>query len=181
MLMSDVKRQAQIDHILEELAKKRSLSEVCKNDEGMPKLTTFLGWVAKDAELAELYARAREAQITTLLEETLEVAESATDDAYVTTDSSGKRVAKINGRAVRRAQLIIETRERFAKMMMPDRFNTNRTDITSGGKALPAPVQQNDNRIQALLVLAAQRAAALGQGPTPAIDVTPLSIDDVMQ
>jgi hypothetical protein len=180
MLMNDVQRKAQIDHILEELAKKRSLTAICAEDRGMPPVTTFLGWVAKYPEVAEGYACAREAQITGLLEETLEIAESATDDAYIVDNGRGK-VAKIRGRAIRRAQLIIETRERFAKMMMPDRFNTNRTDITSGGKALPAPVQQNDNRIQALLVLAAQRAAALGQGPTPTIDVTPLSIDDVMK
>lgn len=171
-------KEQQIDHILDQIAEKRSLSEICKSDAGMPKLTTFLGWVAKSPDLSERYAHAREAQLTALLEETIDIAEDATDDAYITTDSSGKKVAKINGKAFKRAALMIEARERFAKMMLPDRFNTNRTDITSGGKALPAPVSQNDNRIQALLVLAAERAKQLVAVPHT-IDASP-SLDDLM-
>jgi hypothetical protein len=172
-------KDEQIDHILDQLAKKRSLSAICAEDEGMPLLTSFLAWVRKDASLEQRYRDAREAQLTSLLEETLAIAESATDDCYITTDASGKKVAKIKGRAFKRAQLMIETRERFAKLMLPDRFNTNRTDITSGGKALPAPVMQNDNRLNALLLLAAERAKALTMG-APMIDATPLALDDVM-
>jgi hypothetical protein len=180
MLMSDIEKQARIDHVLRELEKKRSLTDICKRDKAAPSMAAFLAWVAKDATLADRYACAREVQITALLEETLDIADSASDDIEVYIDKvRNKPVAKINGPCVRRAQLQIEARERFAKMMLPERFAMNRTDITSGGKALPAPVQQNDNRIQALLVLAAERAAALGQ--PKAIDVTPLSIDDVMK
>ena len=46
--------------------------------------------------------------------------------------------------------------------------------MTSAGKALPAPVTHNDNRIQTLLTLAAQRMAQ----PT-LIDARPADSDDL--
>ena len=162
--MSDEEKAKRIDHVLEQLVKKRSLSAICAEDEAAPSMSAFLAWVAKDATLAERYVRAREVQIIGLLEETMEIAESATDDAYITTDGAGRKVAKINGRAFKRAALMIEARERFAKMMLPERFAQQRMDVTSGGKALPAPVQANDNRLNALLLLAAQRAQRSGSG-----------------
>jgi hypothetical protein len=127
-------------------------------------MTAFLTRVSRNADLSEAYARAREAQITGLLEESIALAEKATDDAYIVTDPrTGRKYAKLDGKSVKRTQLIIETRERFAKMMLPERFAQQRMDVTSGGKALPAPVQVNDNRIQALLQLAAHRAMQLAE------------------
>ena len=174
-------KEQQIDHILEQLEEKRSLSKICAEDAGMPRVSSFLAWVAKDATLAERYSHAREAQITKMLEETLDIADNATDDAYIWEDPKTKRqYARLNGDSVKRAALRINARERFAQLMAPERFNTSRTDITSGGKALPAP-QANDNRIVALLTLAAQRASELNQARAHnVIDVTPLSLDDVM-
>lgn len=138
----------------------------------MPSITVFLYRVGRNADLSQRYAHAREAQITGLLEDSIELAEQATDDAYIWTDpKTNRQYARLDGKSIKRTQLIIETRERFAKMMMPERFAQQRMDVTSGGKALPAPVVQNDNRIQQLLVLAAHRASQLGQ---PAlIDATP--------
>lgn len=169
-------REEQIDYILAQLVKKRSLSEICEEPD-LPTLDAFLYWVRRDADLSQRYAYAREAQVTGLLEDCLQIAEDATDDAYIWTDPKTQRqYARIDGKTARRSQLIIETRERFAKLMLPERFAQQRMDVTSGGKALPAPVQINDNRIQALITLAATRAQAL----TQQIDVTPTSIDDVM-
>lgn len=176
-------KDAQIEHILEQLEEKRSLSDICKNDAGMPRMSLFLGWVKKDATLADRYACAREAQITSTLEEIIQIADDATDDAQIIKGKDGKVYAKLDGFSVRRSQLMIEARERFAKMMMPERFAQQRMDVTSGGKALPAPVQTNDNRIVALLTLAAERAAMLsGHAKTSSqlIDVTPMQLDDVM-
>lgn len=177
-------KDAQIEHILTQLEEKRSLSEICRDDPGTPRMSLFLAWVKKDATLADRYACAREAQITSALEEIITIADDATDDATVIQDPRTKRwYAKLDGASVRRSQLMIEARERFAKMMMPERFAQQRMDVTSGGKALPAPVQHNDNRIVALLTLAAERAAglaAVGNTSSRLIDVTPLGLDDVM-
>lgn len=177
-------KDAQIEHILTQLEEKRSLSEICRDDPGVPRMSLFLGWVKKDPSLAERYACAREAQITSALEEIITIADDATDDATVLQNPHTKRwYAKLDGASVRRSQLMIEARERFAKMMMPERFAQQRMDVTSGGKALPSPVQHNDNRIVALLTLAAERAAglaAVGNVSSKMIDVTPLGLEDVM-
>lgn len=178
-------REQQIEHILKQLEEKRSLSDICKSDAGMPTMSAFLGWVRKDATLAERYSHAREAQVTGLLEEMIQIADSATDDIETYFDTGKKRtVARINGKAIRRAQVMVETRERFAKLMAPERFATQRTDITSGGKALPSPVQTSDNRIVALLMLAAERAAQLSAASRvpvgTVLDVPAMRIEDVM-
>ena len=177
MAYSPEERERIVEHICVELEKKRFASKICAEDEGMPSFSQFLAWCAENPQFQSRYAQAREAQVEALLEEGLQIAEDATDDAYIWTDpKTNRQFARIDGKTVRRSQLIIETRERFAKMMLPERFAQQRMDVTSGGKALPAPVQINDNRIQALLQLAAHRAQQL----SAPIDVTPLALSDVM-
>ena len=147
----------------------------------MPTMRVLMRWQSEDQTIRQRIAHAREAQVEKMLEETIRIADDATDDAEIWTDPKTKRqYARLNGSSTKRAALQIATRESFAKMMLPERFAMTRTDITSGGKALPAPVQHNDNRIVALLQLAASRASELKAVGGQTIDVTPLSLDELM-
>jgi hypothetical protein len=174
---SGEERERVIEHICEQLEEKRSLSKICGEDEGMPPLRTIMRWQSEDATVKQRIAHARDAYIHKLLDETIDIAEEASDDAYIWTDPKTKlKYARLDGSSVKRATLRIATRERYAQLMAPDRYG-NKVDITSGGKALPAPsASGHDNRLDAILALALAR-----RGQQPMIDVTPEpSLDDVM-
>jgi hypothetical protein len=166
-----------IELVCAQLEEKRFLSQICSGKDAPCGMSTFLRWVAESDEVRERYARARGIGITKLLEENIAISDEAVTDAYIAYDNQGKPYAKLDGDCVRRAALRISTRERFAQLMAPERYG-NRIDVTSGGKALPAPqsVTLVDNRVNALLVLAAQRMAEGGL-----IDARPADdIDDIM-
>jgi len=69
----------QIREVLERLANGESLRSISKQPK-MPKPSTFLLWVGKDAVLAEHYARAREAGMDAIGEEIIEIVDQATPD-----------------------------------------------------------------------------------------------------
>ena len=109
--------------------------------------------------LLERVERARELGAGKHLDEIIEISDNKTEDA--------------NSRKVR-----IYAREKYAAMIAPQRYGA-KLDVTSAGKALPAPVTHNDNRIQALLTIAAERMAQRALPTT--VDVTPIDpLEDVM-
>jgi hypothetical protein len=90
------------DRICEQIAEGRSLRAICQ-DEGMPVSSTVFKTLAADAEFAEQYARAREAQADALFDEVLEIADSTNqaDDRRVKIDArkwmAGKLRPKVYG------------------------------------------------------------------------------------
>lgn len=138
-----------IEHVLEQLANGRALSSICEDDAAACSYGQWFRWQLADEELREAVAHAREAGATKLLEEIITISDDKTEDAH--------------SRRVR-----IHARERYAAMLSPQRFG-QKVDVTSGGKALPAPVAADRGKIDALLALALARRS----GEQPMIDVTP--------
>lgn len=156
---SQEQRDAVIEHVIDEITKGRSLTTACQTSDPVVSYSQWMRWQLADEDLRERIARAREAGATKLLEEVIEIADAKDEDS--------------NSRRVR-----IYAREKYAAMIAPQRFG-QKVDITSGGKALPQPVQASTDRIDALLALAMQRRQL--DAPTAMIDVTPSpSLDDVM-
>ena len=155
------------EHICNELANKRFISSILREDEGMPSPAQWARWLAEDTPDAEVLrekvARAREAGVEAHLEDMIAIADDATGDAEVAYDAQGKAYVKMDGDNVQRAKTRIYAREKMAQMLTPRRFG-QKLDVTSDGKALPAPqvnvTQLADNRVQTLIALAAQRKAA---------------------
>lgn len=57
----------------------QSLRQACAS-KGMPAPSTFLGWVAQDAQLAEQYTRAREVVLEMKSDEIIEIADDLDED-----------------------------------------------------------------------------------------------------
>lgn len=85
----------------------------------------------------------------------LDIAADATDDAYIRY-VDGKPVAAIDGTAIRRADLMIRTRQWVAEKMRPAHYG-NRIDVTSGGRAIGAPIKDAAERMHQILQAALAR------------------------
>ncbi|MFL6728104.1 MAG: hypothetical protein ACJ8FS_16555 [Sphingomicrobium sp.] len=148
-----------VDHVCDQIASyKRSLFRVLAEDDAMCGYSTFQRWMAESESFERQVARAREAALEALIDEMVDISKDPS------LDHNTKRV-----------QLIAI--EKSAQMLAPRRFG-QKLDVTSDGKALPAPIAIRSDRIEALLALAAQRKLA---PPGELIDVTPEpSLDDLM-
>ncbi len=94
------------DEILTRIAAGETLSRICL-DEGMPSRRTVTEWLMRDREgFSARYARAREFQADYEFDEMLDISDDSGGDAYV--DMEGR--ARIDGEAIQRAKLRIETR-----------------------------------------------------------------------
>jgi len=156
---TQAERSKIIEHVIDEITKGRSLTSACASSDCAVSYSQWMRWQLSDDDLRDRIAQAREAGATKLLEEVVEIADDRDEDA--------------NSRKVR-----IYAREKYAAMIAPKRFG-QRLDVTSDGKALPAPIQPSHERIDALLALAMQRKLATPEPIT--IDVTPsVTLDDVM-
>ena len=154
-------RQAIVDHVCDEIVtKKRSLFKVLAEDAKLPSYSLFTKWQSQNEEIREQIARAREAALEALIEDMIDISQS---DAF---DHNEKRVRLI---AI----------EKAAMLLAPRRFNTQRSDITSGGKPLPAPTAQPFERIEAILALFAHRRR-IGQARTIELEAEP-ELDDLMR
>lgn len=121
------------------------------------KIDTVYRWLRINPDFASAYAQAREDRADTLVDEMLDIAADATDDAYIRY-VDGKPVAAIDGTAIRRADLMIKTRQWVAEKMRPAHYG-NRVDITSGGRAIGAPIKDAAERLHQIMLAAMARQA----------------------
>lgn len=112
-------------------------------------------WLRTEDKFATAYAQAREDRADTLVDEMLEIADNADDDAYIRY-VDGKPVAAIDGTSIRRAETMIKTRQWIAEKMRPSHYG-NRLDVTSGGRAIGAPIKDAAERMHQILVAAMAR------------------------
>ena len=113
------------NEICDRLASGRSLNAICKMDD-MPDITTVMKWLQKSEQgderftgLIEIYLRAREAQADVIFDECLEIADQ--NNADMTFDRETGEI-KVNGDAIQRAKLRIDTRMRMAGKLKPKKY-----------------------------------------------------------
>ncbi len=148
-------REKIVAHVIAELSGGRAVSRILREDDGMPERTTFWGWCSGDLDLANKVARAREAGVEALLDETLEIADDASGD-----HTNGE----FKTEHVQRAKLRIESRREYARMIAPRKYG-QKIDVTSGGEKLQAPNSVTiEARVETLILLAQQRRDAAGEG-----------------
>lgn len=147
-----------VKHVCAELAKGRPVNRTINEDDGMPDETTFYGWLFDDEELAQKVERAREFGATALIDEAKAIADDATDDAEIVWEGKDGKYARarINGKAIRRSALMVDTRLKLAAMIAPRRYGA-KLDLTSGGDKLPAPAA-NQTKVDALIAIGVDRA-----------------------
>jgi hypothetical protein len=86
------------------LAAGESLRTICA-DEAMPAQSTVYLWLTKHSEFSEQYARAREVQAETLVDEILEISDDGRND-YMLRQGEGEETLayRLNGEHVQRSR-----------------------------------------------------------------------------
>ena len=129
------------------------INKLCLENDWMPSATTIKKWVREDAKenetdkegFATLYARAKDEQADSLVEEMLDIADDKTKDTVSTEfGESGNAVA------VARARLQIDTRKFIAAKLKPKKYG-DKLDLTSlGEKINQVPVILTKQDVEAL-------------------------------
>jgi len=129
------------------------IKKLCLENDWMPSATTIKKWVREDAKenetdkegFATLYARAKDEQADSLVEEMLDIADDKTKDTVSTEfGESGNAVA------VARARLQIDTRKFIAAKLKPKKYG-DKLDLTSlGEKINQVPVILTKQDVEAL-------------------------------
>ena len=109
--------QEVFDEICLRIAEGESLRKICK-DEKMPNITTVWHWLNNNEALDKQYARAREEQAETLVDEIIDISDEKKDDTYL--DEEGNEV--INQEVIARSRLRVDARKWVASKLKPKRF-----------------------------------------------------------
>lgn len=126
--MSDTKRfmefdQSVADEICDQITDGKSLRSILGANDGYPASSTIYKWLSQNQTFAEQYTRAREAQADTLFDETLDIADDSNDDWIERKHFAGADESpQLNGEAVARAKLRIDTRKWIAGKLRPKKY-----------------------------------------------------------
>ncbi|MDP9413761.1 MAG: hypothetical protein M3Q08_06650 [Pseudomonadota bacterium] len=127
------------DRICEQLMEGNSLRTICR-DKAMPNRKTVFRWLAGNEVFRVQYAQARELQADTLFEDTLDIADDASNDW--TLEKEDEDGFRYNGDHVQRARLRIETRKWIASKLAPKKYgDASKVALTGGDEGdLPARI-----------------------------------------
>lgn len=108
----------------EEICQKISVSEyglkrLCKENPHWPCKQTIFEWRIKIKEFGDLYAKAKQDQIETLIDDCLDIADDTSQDTIVSVDSEGVEREKCNTEWINRSRLRIDTRKFLAQKLAP--------------------------------------------------------------
>lgn len=149
----EVWSQELADTVCAGLSLGQSLKTVLKED-GMPDHATVFRWFRTHPEFLEQYDRAKQESADAMQEDLLDIADDGTNDWMEDQYMKGKSPGwKVNGEAVQRSKLRVDTRKWLMAKMKPKKYGDS-LDLTTKGKELPAPifgghsVVPNDNRDQ---------------------------------
>ncbi len=128
--------------ICRRIADGESLRKVCR-DEAMPDKSTVLRWLALKAnlEFRDQYARAREMWADSLFDETLEIADDATNDITVLPATGDKpQIEIVNHENIQRSRLRVDTRKWAAGRLAPKKYG-DKVELTGAGPGGAIQVQ----------------------------------------
>lgn len=112
------------DEICDCISQGQTLSEICRR-EGMPKISTVIGWVNDDVQgFSERYARARATQIEVLADEIQDIADDGTND-YVLRKRGDSEELELNHEHVTRSRLRIDARKWLLSKLRPEKYADN--------------------------------------------------------
>lgn len=138
-----------------------SLRRVCAEPD-MPLERTVRRWCIENPDFESAYARAKAMGIDASIDETLDIADDATNDWMERLDKDGQGIGwQVNGDHVSRSKLRIETRRWIAERTAPKKYGLRSgVDLTSSdGSMAPGDSTQRAARAAALLKLAQNRRA----------------------
>ena len=137
------------ESIIARVATGESVRSICK-DEGMPTRDTFFVWLYRDPSLADLYAHAKAISAYADEDELNEIGDDGTNDWMEKRNKDGEVIGWVlNGEAVARSRLRVETRRWLMERRMPTRFG-QKVDLNHG--------VQPDNPLSAMIAAISGKA-----------------------
>lgn len=99
-----------------------SLRKVCQQ-EGMPATGTVMRWLIDHQDFQEQYAKAKERGVEAWGEEILDISDDGTNDWMEDSYMKGKSPGwKVNGEAVQRSKLRVDTRKWLMSKLKPKKY-----------------------------------------------------------
>lgn len=126
------------DIICNRLADGESLRRICK-DENMPSKTTVFKWLADEryVNFADQYARAREAQAESLVEECLDIADDSSNDYVEKENADGSKSVVVDKEHIARSKLRVDTRKWWAARLAPKKYGDRLSTEVTGKDGAP--------------------------------------------
>jgi hypothetical protein len=149
------------DEICERIATTpRGLDFICDNDDELPSARTVHNWLNAQPEFLQSYLRARERQAALLMDESLVIADDASNDTKVITDSDGNEVREVcNSEWITRSKLRCDVRMRMAGKLDPKKWGE--ATMLKHADANGEPIQVDDiatmTRLASLATVLAER------------------------
>ena len=108
-----------------------SIRTICK-DEDMPAVSSVFLWLAKYESFSEQYVIARQQQMEAFSEEILDIADNGSNDWMEINDNNNPGY-KINGEAIQRARLRVDTRKWLMSKLVPKKYGDKIEHDIPGG------------------------------------------------
>lgn len=132
------------DRICAEISQGFSLRTICKADD-MPCVATIFNWFRKHPTFVEQYARAKDEQADSLVEEILDIADDGSNDWMERTGKDGESVGwQLNGEHVQRSKLRVDSRKWIASKLKPKKYGERITQEVSGPDGGPIVTNARD-------------------------------------
>ena len=135
--------------ICAKLAEGHSLSTVCKADD-MPGLATVYGWLGAHREFAEMYARAKDDCCYAMAESIVDIADDGSNDWMVSNNPKNPGWL-VNGEAVQRSRLRVDTRKWLLAKLQPRRYGENSNTTVQVDIEVRDKRREIDAMVEALL------------------------------
>lgn len=114
---------------------------ICR-DENMPCKSTVYRWLIHHKEFADMYARTIPIRADLYFEETLDIADNATNDWMEKFNSEGESQGwALNGEHVQRSRLRVDTRKWAAARLNPRKYGDKVEHTGEGGGAIKFVVE----------------------------------------
>src|SRR5574340_1272676 len=120
------------DDIAERISTGETLQAICRCD-GMPPWRTVYQWMEDHPEFAASIARARDIGYDAIAEDTLRIADDATNDYMERIGPDDAPGYALNGEHVQRSKLRIETRLKLLAKWSPKKYG-ERVNLDHSGK-----------------------------------------------
>lgn len=132
-------------------------------DDDMPSQDTIYRWVLNNPEFSERYAEARDIGLDIMADDLLDIADDGSNDWTERFDRDGNSIGwKVNGEAILRSRLRVDTRKWYLSKLAPKRYGDRIEHVGANG----LPLIANDPLdIARRVIYALERAVAAIEPP----------------